>query len=493
MHEPSEVGQHVGHWLLLLRDGTEQEQRLARTELGLILEARGMLDDAAEAYARNVADGVTDRRPYERLAALARLRGDVETEAATLRALADLLAPPPPEPEPEAEPEREPEAEASPDLSLAAAAGADLTEPGDLMLAAAPGDLTPPAPLRGANIGCADIISYGERGEASDAPPEPDEHEEKDAEAPPASVAAPVAAGDVAADLRDETQPGMAAPRPAPDSPASASAGANASVSHPPPPAAAASQPSGVSRWALTLCGLVVAAVVVGAALMVPVSRPLTVAPSQPAASPASVEMQAPATAPALRLSPSPAASPSVATPLAAARTPTAAPAAIGASSPTPAAPPLAARCADVGLRFPESEDTERAVRMAFREYLARQGVTIDAVSTEFARLSEAYAERHAEVVAGWMAVTLQRERRGLPTFPLVDFVASDVVAASGPGAYQLRATVSPQGWSELRSAPAETCEGAFFGNPANGRWVSLMQASVGDITWALPTPQPRP
>src|SRR5215217_4196101 len=86
----------VGRWLALLRDGPEEEQQRARTELGLILEARGRLDDAAEAYERNVADGVSDRRPYERLAALAQARGDRETEARALRALADLLAPPPP-------------------------------------------------------------------------------------------------------------------------------------------------------------------------------------------------------------------------------------------------------------------------------------------------------------------------------------------------------------------------------------------------------------
>ncbi len=37
-------------WLALLRDGTPDERALARTELGLILERRGMLAEAAEAY-----------------------------------------------------------------------------------------------------------------------------------------------------------------------------------------------------------------------------------------------------------------------------------------------------------------------------------------------------------------------------------------------------------------------------------------------------------
>src|SRR4051794_24666181 len=92
-HQPSGADADIGHWLAVLRDGTEAEQALARTELGLILEARGRLDEAAAAYERNVAAGVSDRRPYERLAALAHARGDARAEAWALRALADVLAP----------------------------------------------------------------------------------------------------------------------------------------------------------------------------------------------------------------------------------------------------------------------------------------------------------------------------------------------------------------------------------------------------------------
>jgi hypothetical protein len=162
------------------------------------------------------------------------------------------------------------------------------------------------------------------------------------------------------------------------------------------------------------------------------------------------------------------------------------------APSPSPAPTPLQTRCADAAQRFPETSDTEAAVRAAYREFLARQGVAVDAGTALFGGLGEAYAARHAEIVAGWMAVTLQRERRGLATFPLADYVASDIVVATGPGEYQMRATVSPQGWAEIRSWPADTCEGAFIRNPANARWVESMQASVGDISWALPTPAGR-
>ena len=42
-----------------------------------------------------------------------------------------------------------------------------------------------------------------------------------------------------------------------------------------------------------------------------------------------------------------------------------------------------------------------------------------------------------------------------------------------------------------MRAWPAETCEGAFMRSPVNAHWVDLMQVSVGDITWALPTRTP--
>src|SRR4051812_41072640 len=135
MPEPRGPEGAIGRWLVLLRDGSEEEQQLARTELGLILEARGLLDDAAEAYERNVADGVSDRRPYERLAALALARGDRETEARALRALADLLAPPPPPPPPPLlAPERPPDPPVVVETEGPAASEVtDLTEiPGEL-------------------------------------------------------------------------------------------------------------------------------------------------------------------------------------------------------------------------------------------------------------------------------------------------------------------------------------------------------------------------
>ncbi|MCC7369424.1 MAG: hypothetical protein IT306_13435 [Chloroflexi bacterium] len=344
----------VEHWLALLRDGSAAEQQRARTELGLILEARGFLDEAADAYERNVRDGVTDRRPYDRLAAIARQRGDAEAEARVLRALAEMLAP--------------------------------VGSPGPL------------APL------------------------------------PPAEKGA---------------------------SPATRSAG----------------------RWLLAAGGVAVVSVVIGGALLIPVRPPAP--PASALVSPSAVER-----APSSNLAVAPAASTLLPSPVPSPTAPPPSP--VPAPSPTATAVPLASRCTDAAERFPQTNDTEAAVRAAYATYMGRQGVTIDPTSALFTGQGAAYVERHAEVVAGWMAVSLQRERRGLPTFPLVDYVASDIVVASGQDAFQLRATISPQGWTELRALPADTCEGAFLKHPDNARWVDLMQASVGDITWAIPTPQPR-
>lgn len=585
----------IGRWLALLRDGTDEERRLARTELGLLLEARGLLDEASEAYERNVADGVADRRPYERLAALAHRRGDAATEARALRALANLIAPPV-EVDLAAGPSHPPAvtgaaadaAEAAPAEAPPSPAGSGGPES-----AARTPDRPPPSDsgVGGAPAGSSGLLAVGSSSQSVPAvdpasPPvgtttdAPDSGPEGASDAPaPGPADAPGARRAAAADVsepqpeatvgppgRPDGRPGgrdlhpadadapgrtaaapatgtpdragvgpvggagpsddlgaapddpdaAAGPRPigresvppatagaAAEPPGGAPAGQPVAAEEPPTvgdrprllrpagepddhvvapdPAAAHARPGGPTAaelWAgrrLLLSAMTTVILVLVGAMFLRASeqrsaRP-AVSPTVPSAtsSPLPVGLQL-AEGPA-----SPAPVPSV-TPL-----PTAAPAA----SPTP----LSARCVDAAERFPETRDTGAAVRAAFRQFLARQGVTIDPASTLFAGLADAYAERHAEVVAGWMAVTLQRERRGLPTFPLTDYVASDVVAPSGPGEYQLRATVSPQGWVEMSQWPAGSCEGAFMRHPDNARWVALMEASVGDVTWAMPTP----
>jgi hypothetical protein len=56
----------AGRWLDLLRDGTPEQRALARTELGLIFERRGMVREAAEAYWATVkAAKITPQIPIE--------------------------------------------------------------------------------------------------------------------------------------------------------------------------------------------------------------------------------------------------------------------------------------------------------------------------------------------------------------------------------------------------------------------------------------------
>ena len=451
MHDPAGVESGVGRWLVLLRDGSEEEQQLARTELGLILEARGLLDDAIEAYERNVAAGVADRRPYERLAALARARDDFPAEARALRALADLIAPAPPPP-------------ALPIPPSTPSALAPEPAPADPPAVDSPSD--------------PDALDVAPDAQASEVPTDE-----------PASSRADDGQGERSVDAAPDTallpEPVgaqfIAPASPAPASVAPESPGSSKSPEPAQPAPADVAARSG-RRLRVVLAALALPLLVLLVGLIVvqpgqPVAVPPTLPPASPTVqtivSPTAVEIRLAADGPALLSSPT-------ATPL-----PTPSPV------PTLTPTPLPARCADAELRFPETPDPETAVRAAYREYLARQGVSLGAGDALFTRLAEAYVARHAEVVAGWIGVTLQRERRGLPAFSLVEYVASDLVVMTASGEFQYRATISPQGWAEIRAWPATTCEGAFVRNPANARWVELMEASVGDITWALPTPPP--
>ena len=82
----------IAHWLAQLRDSNLDTKIAARTELGLILEQRGLIDDAIDAYGANVAAEARDPRPYERLAAIYRARGDAASERSVREALGRMLA-----------------------------------------------------------------------------------------------------------------------------------------------------------------------------------------------------------------------------------------------------------------------------------------------------------------------------------------------------------------------------------------------------------------
>ena len=83
-------------WLDILLKGKPEQQALARTEIAMILEARGFADDAEEAYWTNVQARATDRRSYERLIALYQFGKDRLSESLVRRQLEEVFASPAP-------------------------------------------------------------------------------------------------------------------------------------------------------------------------------------------------------------------------------------------------------------------------------------------------------------------------------------------------------------------------------------------------------------
>jgi hypothetical protein len=85
-------------WLDVLLKGKPEQQAIARTEIAMILEARGFADDAEEAYWTNVQAGAADRRSYERLIAMYQLRRDRLSETLVRRQLDEVFSKPAPTP-----------------------------------------------------------------------------------------------------------------------------------------------------------------------------------------------------------------------------------------------------------------------------------------------------------------------------------------------------------------------------------------------------------
>ena len=78
-------------WLDVLLKGKPEQQAQARTEIAMILEARGHTDDAEEAYWTNVQARAADRRSYERLISLYQERGDRLSETLVQRMLDEVF------------------------------------------------------------------------------------------------------------------------------------------------------------------------------------------------------------------------------------------------------------------------------------------------------------------------------------------------------------------------------------------------------------------
>ena len=74
-------------WLDVLLKGKPDQQAIARTEIAMLLEAKGFAEDAEEAYWTNVQARSTDRRSYDRLIELYQQRKDRLSESLVRRQL----------------------------------------------------------------------------------------------------------------------------------------------------------------------------------------------------------------------------------------------------------------------------------------------------------------------------------------------------------------------------------------------------------------------
>jgi hypothetical protein len=133
-------------------------------------------------------------------------------------------------------------------------------------------------------------------------------------------------------------------------------------------------------------------------------------------------------------------------------------------------------RCSDASMRFPGVNDPRAAVVAAYKQ----QGIDVDAPKPGGPRLSADQAEL---VVGGWMAVSLLMEHSGQPAPSLVQWLdpgsngstlANAILAGRG-----LDSMLTHEEWSDMRSWPATTCEGAFTRDPRNAGLMKLIERVV--------------
>lgn len=141
------------------------------------------------------------------------------------------------------------------------------------------------------------------------------------------------------------------------------------------------------------------------------------------------------------------------------------------------------ARCSDVAIRFPESQDPEAAVLGALRQ----RGINVYATANPFIdQMVRPAMERRDTLIAGWIATSLIQSASGReqPNFsdylwgwPEMQGIRSRVYLFANSG--YIVPSISREAWDSLVNSPPSSCEGAFMADPRNSRWVRLMHASV--------------
>ncbi len=410
-------------WLDVLLKGKPEQQALARTEIGMILEARGFSDDAEEAYWTNVQARSVDRRSYERLIALYQLRRDRLSESLVRRQMDEVFA------RPEAPTPSRPDHPARPVQS------------------ARPSQLARPTPMREPNNA---PVSLARQLTSPDLP------------ALPASPALPVLAAQPVRRLRGARRADEA-PAATPAKPV------DAAPQHADAPSQRAIAPAGPQ--AVHVTEVMPAQPLPGQtngrrrARLLPNPGP---SHRRYGARGGLIALQ-PTTIFAFVIASFGAAALIAFLLISWDR-------GSGSRLATSGAGQVPTRCADASVRFPGAHDPRGAVASAYRQ----QGVDVEAQRPGSARLTVDQAE---QVIGGWIGASLLLEHAGQPAPKLNEWLDAESTRPSLANAIlagrHLDTMLTPDEWTEIRSWPASNCEGAFLQDPRNTVLVRLIERVV--------------
>lgn len=158
--------------------------------------------------------------------------------------------------------------------------------------------------------------------------------------------------------------------------------------------------------------------------------------------------------------------------------------------------------CTDVARRFPEWQHPDSAVSVVVDQI--RRDIKFDHRQPFMgSQLTDPYALPGDRVVASWIMASLHHAHYG-ESVPLQDFEPTLRRVTELHGTWrsyrlgggnpfrrnvlpEMRPLLAPEQWEHMQAWPADSCDGAFLKDPRNRVLVQLMEASVGDTSWAAP------
>jgi hypothetical protein len=144
-------------------------------------------------------------------------------------------------------------------------------------------------------------------------------------------------------------------------------------------------------------------------------------------------------------------------------------------AAPNPAAS-LPARCVDANLRFPGANDPTTAVTAAYRQI----GVDVTAIRPGGARLTPDSA---GQVIGGWVGISLLLDRAGQPAPTLAEWLSQEpgkpTLANALVSGRSVDGLLTATEWAQVQALPANTCEGAFLRDPRNATLAHLVDGVI--------------